>query len=199
MLLVEQKNVRNPLFGHFAVKEPNKLFQRTNKMIAVPFIPSFCSACSFSFSSDTDGNFPSCISVWVFSLADKCPGYNHGCWAGVCHPAQHNRQTALWPGTMCITVTCVLWQTNVWSCHILLCLDSEDDRAEGNLVLWPPVPGQQRFLHLAQTEQEGEENVCANFTSLDDITWLTCQLDLNEDFIMAMVFIILLCHPIVAN
>lgn len=53
---------------------------------------------------------------------------------------------------------------------ILLCLDSEDDRAEGNLVLWPPVPGQQRFLYLAQTEQEGEENVYANFTSPDGIT-----------------------------
>lgn len=39
------------------------------------------------------------------------------------------------------------------------CLDSKDDRAEGNLVLWPPVPGQQRLLHLAQTEQEGEDNV----------------------------------------
>lgn len=41
------------------------------------------------------------LSLIVFSPpVDKCPRYNHGCWAGVCHPAQHDRQTALWPGTM---------------------------------------------------------------------------------------------------
>lgn len=44
--------------------------------------------------------------------------------------------------------------------YFLICLDSEDYRAEGNLVLWPPVSGQQRLLHLAQAEQEGEEKVC---------------------------------------
>ena len=58
--------------------------------------------------------------------------------------------------------------------HLLPCLDSEDHRAEGNLVLWPPVSGQQRLLHMAQAEQEGEGkrfSMCS--TSRDVITRLT--------------------------
>lgn len=65
---------------------------------------------------------------------------------------------------------CVCFNWEACNYVILLCLDSEDDRAQGNLVLWPPVPGQQRFLYLAQTEQEGKENVYATFTSPDGIT-----------------------------
>lgn len=41
-------------------------------------------------------------------------------------------------------------------------LGSEDNWAEGNLVLWPPVSRQQRLLHLAKAEQEGEEKVCVS-------------------------------------
>lgn len=41
-----------------------------------------------------------CISLRMFSLTDQCSSHHHGCWAGVCHPAQHNWQTALWPGTL---------------------------------------------------------------------------------------------------
>lgn len=37
--------------------------------------------------------------IVFFPPVDKCARYNHGCWAGVCHPAQHDWQTALWPGT----------------------------------------------------------------------------------------------------
>lgn len=80
-----------------------------------------------------------------------------------------------------------------------VCLDSEDDRAEGNLVLWPPVSGQQRLLHLAQTEQEGEENFCVNFTSHGDIARLPWQLDLSEDVIMVMVLVMLMIHSIKAH
>lgn len=50
-------------------------------------------------------------------------------------------------------------------------LGSEDNRAEGDLVLWPPVSRQQRLFHLVKAEQEGEEkNCCVNLASLDDIT-----------------------------
>lgn len=134
-----------------------------------------------------------CGSVWVFSLADKCSRYHHGCWAGVCHPAQHNGETAFWPGTLGTTVKQVLWHAGVcvWLSYSLVCLDSEDDRAEGDLVLWPPVSGQQRFLHLAQAEQEGEENVSL-FIPSHDITQLPRHLDLNEDVIMLMLLVMLL-------
>jgi len=35
---------------------------------------------------------------FCFCFVDKCARHHHGCRAGVCHPAEHNRQTALWPG-----------------------------------------------------------------------------------------------------
>lgn len=37
-----------------------------------------------------------CLSP-VFSTG-QCSRHHHGRWAGVCHPAQHHRQTAVWPG-----------------------------------------------------------------------------------------------------
>lgn len=44
-------------------------------------------------------------------------------------------------------------QINMQVCHAVrvICADSKDYWAEGNLVLWAPVQGQQRFLHLAET------------------------------------------------
>jgi len=51
---------------------------------------------------EQQGAFP------LFSLADKCSSYNHGCRAGVCHPAQHDWQTAFRPGTLCFKILLLL-------------------------------------------------------------------------------------------
>lgn len=53
MLLVEQKNVRNTLFGHFAVKKPTNCFKEQTKWLQLLItqllhVPYLC------FSSDTD-------------------------------------------------------------------------------------------------------------------------------------------------
>lgn len=64
----------------------------------------------------------------------------------------------------------------IWSCTHLRCTSgSEDNRAEGDLVLWPPVSRQQRLLHLAKAEQEGEEEPY-------NLWWhnLTPRTDVNE-------------------
>lgn len=152
MLLVEQRHVRNPLFGHFAVREPSCPWQQTQRLQ----LPSLTAAPSRM----TEHQVSPSISALVFSLADKCSRNNHGRWAGVRHPAQHHRQTALWPGRPTTAAASVCPQLNV----CVVCVDSEDHRTEGDLVLWAPVQGQQRFLHLAQTQQEGEECVHAFWT-----------------------------------
>lgn len=36
-----------------------------------------------------------------------------------------------------------------------MCLDCEDNWSQRDMVLWPPVPGQQRVFYMAQAEQEG--------------------------------------------
>ena len=43
----------------------------------------------------------------LFSFPDQCPRHHDGCRAGVCHPAQHHRETAVWPGALsCLQMSC---------------------------------------------------------------------------------------------
>lgn len=77
-----------------------------------------------------------CIFVLFFfswSNVGQCSGDDDGRRAGICHPADDNGQTAVWPSR-------------------------QDDRSARNLVFRAPVYGQQELLHLAQAQQEGSQH-----------------------------------------
>ncbi len=43
-------------------------------------------------------SLPPNLNPFFFSFKDQCSCYHHGCRTGVCNPAQHHWQAALWPG-----------------------------------------------------------------------------------------------------
>lgn len=45
-------------------------------------------------------------------FAVQCACHDYGCRAGVCHPDQHHRQTALWPGKLTNNVPPILPPSN---------------------------------------------------------------------------------------
>lgn len=43
------------------------------------------------------------LDVSFYSL-DQCQSNHNGCRVGICHPAQYNRQAALWPGNLHVSM-----------------------------------------------------------------------------------------------
>lgn len=49
----------------------------------------------------SSGHVLNCFFSCFF--AGQCSRHHHGRWAGICRPAQHHRQAAVWPGTLHIS------------------------------------------------------------------------------------------------
>ena len=102
-------------FWSFCCQRTNKLFQKNKQNDHSTHFFFFTQLCMFLEASPATQmteqqrfSFSPVSHHECFPPADKCPSYNHGRWAGVCHPAQHDWQAAFWPGTLIITNrTCV--------------------------------------------------------------------------------------------
>lgn len=152
MLLVEQKNVRNTLFFFFAVKEPRNLafsiFLTNNvstDFVVLFFFPPSCSPCSLMLLQwrrwmHSREHFPLSLSESVFlwqinvrvtsmdaelefAILPSTTGKQ--LFDQVCHAS---------------TVKDIIWhaKARLWLCSFTY-LDSEDNRAEGDVVLWASV------------------------------------------------------------
>lgn len=103
------KNVRNTLLWLFLLSENQETEKNKEKFCCCFFLFRFLMTkfLMVFILSDPVSNHRTATIIFslsqfnnFFPPADKCPRYNNGCRAGVCHPAQHDWQTALWPGTM---------------------------------------------------------------------------------------------------